>query len=40
MTWFKKEDEKEGKEKREELKLSDELWISVIPVMNHLPEGH
>jgi acetyl-CoA carboxylase carboxyl transferase subunit beta len=29
MTWFKKEEEeeKEGKEKREELKLSDELWI-------------
>jgi len=29
MTWFKKEDEgeKEMKERREELKLSDELWI-------------
>ena len=28
MTWFKKEEEeKEGKEKREEIKLSDLLWI-------------
>jgi len=29
MTWFKRreEEEKEGKEKREELKLSDELWV-------------
>ena len=28
MTWFKKgEDEKEGKEKREELKASDQLWV-------------
>ena len=29
MTWFKKgeEVEKELKERREELKLSDELWI-------------
>ena len=28
MTWFKKsEEEKEGKEKREELKPSDQLWV-------------
>ncbi len=28
MTWFKKgEEEKEGKEKREELKASDQLWV-------------
>jgi acetyl-CoA carboxylase carboxyl transferase subunit beta len=27
MTWFKKEEEKEGKEKREDLKLTDELWV-------------
>lgn len=27
MTWLKKEEEKEGKEKRQELKLSDELWV-------------
>jgi len=29
MTWFKKkeDEEREGKEKREELKLSDQLWI-------------
>lgn len=27
MTWFKREDEKEGKEKREGLKLTDELWV-------------
>jgi acetyl-CoA carboxylase carboxyl transferase subunit beta len=27
MTWFKKEEEKEGKEKRESLKLTDELWV-------------
>ena len=27
MTWFKKEEEKEGKEKRQEQKVSDELWV-------------
>jgi acetyl-CoA carboxylase carboxyl transferase subunit beta len=27
MPWFKKEDENKGKETREELKLSDELWV-------------
>ncbi len=27
MTWFKKEEEKETKEKREELKPTDELWV-------------
>jgi len=28
MTWFKKsEEEKEGREKREELKPSDQLWV-------------
>src|SRR5512139_1324629 len=27
MTWFKKEEEKEGKEKRQEQKFSDQLWV-------------
>jgi acetyl-CoA carboxylase carboxyl transferase subunit beta len=27
MPWFKKEEERDGKEKREELKLTDELWV-------------
>lgn len=27
MAWFKREDEKEGKEKRDETKPSDELWV-------------
>lgn len=27
MTWFKREDEKEEKEKREGLKLTDQLWV-------------
>ena len=43
MTWFKKgeEGEKEVKERREELKLSDELWIKCNSCNEIIyPKGH